>query len=89
MTETTNTIATLVAGAVSPFVIQIIKVRLGWHDFKAFALSVIGSAVLALGVMAYTGEITDFHSIATNIPAVFGVATLIFKVWSYTPSETL
>jgi hypothetical protein len=89
MTETTQTVATLAAGTIAPFVVQFIKVRLGWHDFKAFALSVIGSAILALGVMAYTGEITDFHSIATNIPAVFGVATLIFKVWSYTPSETL
>lgn len=67
----------------APFVVQFIKVRLGWHDFKAFALSVLGSFILALGVMFYTGEISDLHAVATNLPAVFGVATIIFKTWSY------
>jgi hypothetical protein len=82
MTETTQTVATLAAGAVAPFIVQLIKVQLGWHDFKAFALSVVGSFLLALGVMAYTGEITELRAVATNLPAVFGVATLIFKTWS-------
>ena len=81
MTEATQTAATLAAGAVAPFIVQLIKVKLGWHDFKAFALSVFGSFVLALGVMTYTGEITDWRAIATNLPAVFGVATIIYRIW--------
>ena len=87
MSEATQTAATLAAGAVAPFIVQLIKTRLGWHDFKAFALSVIGSFLMALGVMVYTGEITELRAVATNLPAVFGVATLIFKTWSYALSQ--
>lgn len=83
MTETTQTLAMLAAGAVAPFIVQLIKRSADWQDWKAFLLTVIASFLLALGVMFYTGEIYNLNDVAVKMPAVLGVATLIFKTWRY------
>lgn len=81
--EVRNTAAVLAAGAVAPFLVQWVKKWQQLHDAKAFALSVGGAFLLAILVMIYTGEITSARGWLINLPAVFGLAQLIFKTWSY------
>ena len=83
MSEYASATATLVAGMVTPIVVQFIKVRLKWHDFKAYLLTLFTSSVLAVGVLVYTGDITSVRAIVLQLPAVFGVATIIYRTISY------
>lgn len=78
----TEYIALALAGVVSPILTQAVKKWLQWSDFKALALAAITAWLVAILAMWATGELHSAQEVVLKVNAVFGLATLIYKVFA-------
>jgi hypothetical protein len=81
LVTTANAVATLIAGAVAPLLTQVLKKMVGWSDTAALMLTVAVSVVVAFVSMWLVGEIQSLADVATSSAAVFGLATLVYKLF--------
>ena len=73
-------IAIGMAGVVAPFVAQGLK---RWGNIagnRALVLAIAVSAAIALAALYVSGEITSVADVVRNIAAVFGIATVVFRL---------
>lgn len=81
LVTTANALATAIAGLVAPVLTQILKNAVGWSDAAALALTVAVSTAVAVTAMWLAGEIQSFGEMAKQAAAVFGLATLVYKLF--------
>ena len=84
----TEYIALALAGGVSPLLTQAVKKVLQWSDFKALALAAVTAWLVAILAMWATGELHSPQEVVLKVNAVFGLATLIYKVFATAQTET-
>lgn len=75
-------IAIGIAGTVAPILAQVVKKLTGASGAVAMLLTVVVSAAIALLSLYLAGEIHTFGDVVTNAMAVFGIATVVFKLVS-------
>lgn len=73
--------ATMIAGLAAPIVAQLVKRAFGASGLGALAVTVVASALVALGALYMAGEIHSVGDVLKQITAVFGIATIVYKIF--------
>lgn len=81
-------IALTIAGVVAPIVAQLIKRWGGVAGRWALALALAVSAAVALVALYMAGEVHSFGDVVKNIAAVFGIATVVFRLFIEPPGAS-
>ena len=72
--------ASSLAGVVSPFIVQYIKIKLQFQELRAFLLAVAISFGLGTAAAFITGAIDSFSGFATHLGYVLGLSTIVYNV---------
>jgi len=78
--------ALLIAGVVAPILAQFVKRMFGASSLAALAVTLVVATLVALAGMYVAGQIHSAGDVLKQIMAVFGIATLIYKL--FTAAET-
>lgn len=81
-TDTAEMIATTIAGIVAPILAQLAKRLFGTTGVGSLILAIVVSAITAVGALWYAGEIHTFGDVLKQISAVFGIATVVYKLYT-------
>jgi hypothetical protein len=74
--------ATLIAGVIAPMLAQLVKKLFGASGHGALAVTVVVAALVAIGAMYVAGEIHSVGDVVKQITAVFGIATIVYKMFA-------
>lgn len=84
---TAEGVATMIAGVAAPIVAQLVKKAFGASGFGALAVTVAASGLVALGAMYAAGEIHSVGDALKQITAVFGIATIAYKIFALAEAQ--
>ena len=68
-----------VLGVVGTYVVQFIKTRIGVGGRPALILNVVVSVALAVGVLFFTGSVTDLKELVGSSSLVFTLSTIAYR----------
>lgn len=70
-----------IAGILTPYLTNKVKVTLGWKKRAALGLSVVIAGILAVLSLWVDGSLVKWEDIGINASAIFAIATVYYKTF--------